>query len=91
MRKTVYQAKTGPENGHHRQLLAGQGGFLRRADGSLHFLGGQGQVAGGLIGDQHADLGDQLPEVLDAGVLVAQDGELVGHQRMIHDVNFAHK
>ena len=85
---TVYQAQTGPEDGHHGELLTGQSGQLRLTQGSLHHLGGQRQVAGGLVGDQHADLGNQLPEILDAGVLVPEDGELVGHQGMVHDVDF---
>ena len=46
-----------------------------------------GQVAGGLVGDEHTDLGHQLAEILDAGVLVAHDGQLVRHQGMVHDVH----
>ena len=53
-------------------------------------LGGHGQIAGGLIGDEHTDLADQFPEILDAGVLVPHDGQLVGHQGMIHNDYFTH-
>ena len=84
----VYQTQTGPEDGYHGELLTGQSGQLRLAQGSLHHLGGQRQVTSGLVGDQHTDLGHQLPEILDAGVLVPEDGELVGHQGMVHDVDF---
>ena len=84
----VHQAQARPEDGHHGELLALQRGGDGLADGGLHLLGGQGQVPGGLVGDQHPDLGDDLPEILDAGVLVPQDGQLVGHQGVVHDVYF---
>ena len=84
----VHQTQTGTEDGDHHKLAARQGGRVHLADGSLDVLGGQGQVTGGLVGDEHSDLRYQLPEILDAGVLVAHDGQLMRHQRVVHDMNF---
>ena len=50
-------------------------------------LGGQGQIAGSLVGNEHTDLRHQLAEILDAGVLITHDGELMGNQRVIHYMN----
>ena len=86
----VHQTQTGPENGDDYELAAGQSGGVHLADGGLNVLGGHGQIAGGLIGDEHTDLADQFPEILDAGVLVPHDGQLVGHQGMIHNDYFTH-
>ena len=87
----VHQAKAGPEDGHHGKLLARQRRRVHLADRRFDVLGGHGQVAGCLVGDEHADLTDQLAEILDAGVLVAHDGELVRYQRMIHNVDMGAK
>ena len=86
----VHQTQTGPENGDDYELAACQSGGVHLADGGLNVLGGHGQIAGGLIGDEHTDLADQFPEILDAGVLVPHDGQLVGHQGMIHNDYFTH-
>ena len=86
----VHQTQTGPENGDDYELAASQSGGVHLADGGLNVLGGHGQIAGGLIGDEHTDLADQFPEILDAGVLVPHDGQLVGHQGMIHNDYFTH-
>ena len=86
----VHQTQTGPEDGDDYELAAGQSGGVHLADGGLNVLGGHGQIAGGLIGDEHTDLADQFPEILDAGVLVPHDGQLVGHQGMIHNDYFTH-
>jgi len=85
---TVHQTETGAQDGNDGELLAGQHGNLGLADGGLHRGGGQGQVTGGLIGDEHTDFAHQLAEILDAGVLVAHDGQLVCNQGVIHDVYF---
>ena len=84
----VHQTQTGTEDGNHHKLAARQRGRVHLADRGLDVLGGQGQVTGSLIGDEHSDLGYQLAEIFDAGVLVAHDGQLVGHQRVVHDMNF---
>ena len=87
----VYQTKTGTEDGNHHEFAARQRGRFHFADRCFDVLGGQGKVPGSLIGDEHADLGYQLAEILDAGVLVAHDRQLVGHQGMVHDVHFLAK
>ena len=46
------------------------------------------EVARGLVGDEHTDLGHELAEILDAGVFIAHDGELVGDEGVVHDVYF---
>ena len=82
----VDQSKTGAQNGHDCNFLTGQRRLLRRADRRFDRLGGERQITGGLIGDEHPDLADQLPEILDAGVFIAHDRQLVRDERMIHDV-----
>ena len=86
----VHHAETGTENGHHRQLLAGDPAALGHGDRGLHVDLLQGQIAGGLKAHQHGDLRNQLPEDLDAGALVAQDGQLVLDQGMVEYAYFAH-
>ena len=83
---TVNQSKTGAQNGHDCNFLTGQRRLLRCADRRFNRLGGKRQVAGGLIGDEHTDLADQLAEILDAGALIAHDRQLVCDERMIHDM-----
>ena len=84
----VHQAEACTEDRDNGELLAGQCGHFRLAQGRFDFLGRQGQVTGRLVGDQHTDLRNQFPESLDAGVLVTHDGQLVCHQRVIHNVYF---
>ena len=78
----VHHAKTGPEDGDDGQLLACQHVDRGLGDGSLdlHLLGGQ--IPGGLVAHELGDLAHQLPEFLDAGVLVPQQRQLVLEQRM---------
>ena len=71
---TVHQAQAGPQDGADGDLFACQGGLLRFAQRGFHQFGGQGQVTGGLIGNEHTDLGDQLAEVFHAGIFIAEDG-----------------
>ena len=85
----VHQSQAGPEDGHHGKLLALEGGSDGGADGGLHRLLCQGQIPGGLVGQEHSNLGDQLPEVLGGGVLIPQNGQLVGHQGVVHDMQLA--
>ena len=87
---TVHHAQTGPQNGDDSQLLAGDGFELAGADGSLdlHFL--HRQVPGSFVAHKGGDLGDDLTEVLDAGVFIPEDGQLVLQKRMIKNVYFFH-
>ncbi len=82
----VDQAEASAQDGHDSDLLTGERRLLRRADWGLHGLGGEGQIAGRFVGDEHTDLADQLAEVLDAGVLVAHDRQLMRNERMIHNM-----
>ena len=83
---TVNETETGAEDGNDCEFLTGQRRRVHFADRRFDMLGGHGQVAGRLIGDEHTDLADELAKILDAGVLVPHDGQLVCNQRMIHDV-----
>ena len=84
----VDQAETGAQDGDDNELLACERGGVHLADGGLDVLGGQREVARGLVGDEHTDLGHELAEILDAGVFIAHDGELVGDEGVVHDVYF---
>ena len=83
----VDQTETCAQDGNNREFLTGKRRRVHLADRRFDVLGGHGQVAGCFVGDEHADFADQLAEILDAGVLVTHDGELVRHQRMIHNVD----
>ena len=87
----VDQTETGTEDGDDHELAAGKGGGVHLADGRFNVLGGERKIAGRLVGDEHTDLADQLAEILDAGVLVAHDRQLVRHEGMVHDVYLAAK
>ena len=85
---TVDKPEAGTQDGDNNKLLARKRGRVHLADGGLDVLGGQREVTRGLIGDEHTDLGHELAEILDAGVLIAHDGELVGDEGVVHDVYF---
>ena len=84
---SVHHAKACPQNGNDGQLFASNGLEDAGSHGSfnLHVL--QRQVAGGFISHQHSNFRDKLPEVLGAGVLAAQNGQLVLKQGMAQDVD----
>ena len=71
-----------------RRHFAGATGVS--SDGGLDLDLLKREVARGLVAHQHGDLGDELAELLDAGVLVAQDGQLVLDQRVVEYAYFAH-
>ena len=49
------------------------------------------QVTGGLVAHQGGDLGDDLPELLDTGILIPEYGQLVLDQRVVKNVyHFIH-
>ena len=82
----VHHAQAGPEDRDDGQLLAGQhpNGGLRHGGLDFHFLGGQ--ISGGLIAHELCNFSHQLPEFLDAGIFVSQQGELVLQKRMLQYV-----
>jgi hypothetical protein len=77
------------DRGEHK-LLAGDLGRLHRRDGRVDLHGLQGQVAGHLVGEQHADLVEELAKALRRAPLVAHEGQLVLHQRVIDDGDAFH-
>ena len=82
----VLKAQTCTEDRNDGHLFTGQHRHFAGAQRRLDGLEGGGQVAGGLVGQQHGDLAHQRAEVLDAGVLVAHHRQLVLHQRVVYDV-----
>ena len=87
----VHHAKASAEDGHDGQLLAGQGLEGAGGDRGLHLHIGQGEITGGLVALQRGDFGDDLAELLHAGILVPQDGQLMLQQRMIQHMYLFHK
>ena len=59
-------------------------------NGGLHFHFLQGQLASGLVAHQACDFTDQLPELLNGGILTAQDRQLVLNEGMVQYVYFCH-
>ena len=47
-------------------------------------------IPGGFIAHKGGDLGNDLPELLGAGALIPQDGELVLQQRVVQNVYLFH-
>lgn len=58
-----------------------------RSDGGLDRLVHDFDVAGGLVGLKHHEFGNELAERGGRGVLVAKNGELVVHQRVVQNMN----
>ena len=78
----IHHAESGTQDRDDRHFLARQHAHLCLGDGGLdlHLFGGQ--TAGGLVAHQRGDLTDDFAEFLDAGILVAEDRQLVLQQRM---------
>ena len=88
--QTVHHAQSRAEDGHDGELASGHHLCLHLGNGCLDgdFL--QRQIAEDLIAHQHGDFVEQLPEVLGAGLAVAHDGQLMGNQRVVDNVQVAH-
>jgi hypothetical protein len=86
----VEKADAGAQDRREHELLAG--------DRRLHGLGQrrfdfdelQRQIAGHLIGEQHADLVEKLAEPLGRNRFVAHQRQLVLHEGVADDVNVRH-
>ena len=87
----VHHAEASPENGHDGQLLAREHFHLGGGDGRLHLALLGGQIAGCLIAHKGCNFPDNFPEFLHAGILVAENGQLVLQQRVIQNVYSTHK
>ena len=79
----VDHAKARAQNGDDGELLAGK--LLKRGgrDGSLDFDILHGQVAHGLVAVKKRKLAHELTELVGAGLLVAQDRQLMLDERVI--------
>ena len=81
-RDALDHPKSGTQNGHERQLLSADAlahsAFQGRFDGC--FL--ERELTGRLVGDERGDLVNKLLEDLCRGGTIAQNGELVLHERM---------
>ena len=75
-------AQAGAQDRHQGDLGPGDAIHLDRPGPAL--AGGRfhGQIAGGLVGQQRAQLGDQLAEILGVERGIAQQADLVAHERM---------
>ena len=87
----VHHAQARPQHGDDGQLLARQHPALGGGHRGLHLHLVGGQVPGGLVAHEARDFSDQLPELLDAGILVPEDCQLVLNQGVIQYVNVCHK
>ena len=70
-------------------LPASTGAFIGASGVSISIIF-ERQVARHLVAEQHADLVEQLAEALGRALLVAHQGQLVLHQRMIDDGDALH-
>ena len=86
----VNHAQAGPQDGNNGQLLAGEHMALCGCHRGLHFYFLQGQLPGCLVAHQAGDLADQFPELLNRGILAAQDRQLVLNEGMIQYMYFCH-
>ena len=80
----------GAQDGDEDDLLALQHDAAGAGHRGLDLDLDQRQIAGHLVGQQHADLGDQVAEGVGAEVLLPQQGQLVLHERVVDDVDFGH-
>jgi len=81
----LHHAEAGAQDGDEGELLAANrpaaGGLEWRVDGHRF----EGEIPGGFVGHEHRDLVDQLLELLGGCGAIAQQRELVAHQRVVHD------
>ena len=82
---TIQHTHAGAEDRHQRQLAACQHLGLCHGDGSLDLHLFQRQVTGRFVAQQGRDLANEVTELLGAGLLVAQNAQLVLQQRMLND------
>ena len=82
---TVQHTHACAQDGHQSQLAASQHLGLCHGDGcfDLHLF--QRQVTGRFVAQQGRDLANEVTELLGAGLLVAQNAQLVLQQRMLND------
>ena len=82
---TVDHTEARAENGHHRELLARHLLAACRADGGFDVHVGQRQIARRLVALEQGKLAHELAELLAGSRLVAQDGKLMLHHRVIDE------
>ena len=85
LEQAVHHAEAGAQDRDDGDLLAGEpaaGGDLKRR---LHLDVLEREIAHGLIALKDRKLVHELAELLGGRVLVAQDGELVLHERVVDD------
>ena len=82
---TVQHTHACAQDGHQSQLAASQHLGLCHGDGRLDLHLFQRQVTGRFVAQQGCDLANEVTELLGAGLLVAQNAQLVLQQRMLND------
>ena len=79
----IDHAKARTQDGHDGEFLAGELFERGGSDGGLDFGVFHGQVAHGLVAVKKCEFAHELTELVGAGVLVAQDRQLVLDERVI--------
>jgi len=87
----VEEADAGAQDRREDELLAGDLRRLHRDQGRLDFHGLEGQVAGDLVREEHADLVQELAKTLRRARLVAHERQLVLDQGMVDDGEALHR
>ena len=86
----LHEGHAGAQDRREHQLLAGDLRRLHARQRRLDLDIGQRQIARDLVAQQHADLLEELAKRLGRDVLVAQQRQLVLHQRVIDDRDAFH-
>ena len=87
----IHHAQTCTQNGDDCQLLTCQHPALGGGHRGLHLHLHGGQIPGGFVAHQARDFTNQLTELLDAGILVAQNCQLMLDQGMLQFVYIRHR
>ena len=84
------EGRAGAQHRREHQLLAGDAAGLGAGERRLDLDLGERQIARHLVAQQHADLFQQLAEGLGRARLVADQRQLVLHQRMLDHGDAVH-
>ena len=79
---SFHHAQPSAQNGNESQFLAADMPTRSMLEWSVDLAGLHAQLARRFVGHQHRDFVDELFEMLRFRLLIAQDGQLVLHERM---------
>ena len=83
----VHQAQTRPQDGHHRDLFAGDGFHVHRSGPALHGEGFRQHVFGGFVNEQTGHFVGNGAKFVGGGGRLPQDAQLVAHQRVVNNMH----